>query len=108
MGNNISGCYPKYLRVFTTYQVQGWWTNILSPVKSQPVERNVNETSEIVKQTLKNRRYNLKSETSIWKSKNNPLKGHNKSIQLVCYTFLARKKTPKGNNKKVSFSTTNL
>ena len=24
------GCYPKYLLIFTSYQVQGWWTMILS------------------------------------------------------------------------------
>ena len=33
--NHKIGCYPKYLLVFPTYQVQGWCTIILSPVKSQ-------------------------------------------------------------------------
>ena len=36
-------CCPKYILIFTAYQVQGWWTIILSPVKSQPDGRNVTE-----------------------------------------------------------------
>ena len=36
-------CYPKSLMVFTAYQVQGWWTIIISPVKSQPDGINVRE-----------------------------------------------------------------
>ena len=39
-GNHTIGCYPKYLLVFTEYQVQGWWTMIISTVKSLPYGRN--------------------------------------------------------------------
>ena len=28
-------CYPKYLLLFAAYQVQGWWTMIISPLKDQ-------------------------------------------------------------------------
>ena len=34
-------CYHKYLLILTSYQVQGWWTMIISPVRSQPDGRNV-------------------------------------------------------------------
>ena len=27
-GKHITGCYPKYLLIFTAYQVQRWWTMI--------------------------------------------------------------------------------
>ena len=54
--------------------MQGWWTIISSPVKSQPGGSNVKETSDFAKNKLGTRRYNLKSETSIWKSKHNPPK----------------------------------
>ena len=33
-------CYLKYSFIFTSYQIQGWWTIILSPVKFQPYGRN--------------------------------------------------------------------
>ena len=35
------GCYPKSLRIFAAYQVQGWCNMIISPVKSQPYGSNV-------------------------------------------------------------------
>ena len=34
-------CYPKTLLIFTAYQLQGWWTMILSPVKAQTDGINV-------------------------------------------------------------------
>ena len=34
-------CYTKYFLVFTAYQLQGWWTMILSPVKYQQNGSNV-------------------------------------------------------------------
>ena len=42
-GKHKVGYYPKSLLVFTTYQVQGWWTMILIPVKYQPDDNNVRE-----------------------------------------------------------------
>ena len=30
-GNPKNGCYSKSLLIFTTYQVQEWWTMIISP-----------------------------------------------------------------------------
>ena len=36
-------CYSKYLLIFTAYQVQGWWTMSLSPIKAQPDGRNFRE-----------------------------------------------------------------
>ena len=38
---HIIGFYPKYLLIFTAYQLQGWWTIIISPVKYQPGCSNV-------------------------------------------------------------------
>ena len=40
-GNHKIGFYPQYLLIFTAYQVQGWWTVIISLVKSQPYGSNV-------------------------------------------------------------------
>ena len=37
------GCYPKSLLILTAYQVHGWWTMILIPVKYQPDGSNVRE-----------------------------------------------------------------
>ena len=37
------GCYPKYIIIFTAYQVQVWWSMILSPVKYQLYGSNVTE-----------------------------------------------------------------
>ena len=34
-GKHEIGFYPKYILVFTAYELQGWWTIILSPVKDQ-------------------------------------------------------------------------
>ena len=42
-GNNKFGCFPKYILLFTAYQLQGWCTVIISPVKSQPDGINVRE-----------------------------------------------------------------
>ena len=42
-GKHKVGCYPKYLLIFNAYQVQVWWTMILSPVKAQPDGSNVTE-----------------------------------------------------------------
>ena len=36
-------CYPKYLLILNEYQVTGWWTIILGPVKAQPHVINVTE-----------------------------------------------------------------
>ena len=43
-GKHKIGCYPKSLIIVTSYQVQGWCTMILSPVKDQPDRSNVTET----------------------------------------------------------------
>ena len=40
-GKHKTGCYPKYLLLFTEYKVQVWWTMILSPVQSHPDGINV-------------------------------------------------------------------
>ena len=37
------GCYPKYLLIFTSYQVQGWRKMIIIPVIYQPDGSNVTE-----------------------------------------------------------------
>ena len=42
-GKHKIGCYPKSILIFNTCQVQGWWTMILSTVKSQTDGRNVRE-----------------------------------------------------------------
>ena len=42
-GKHKIGCYPKYLLIFTAYQVQGWWKIILSSVKYRPDCSNVRE-----------------------------------------------------------------
>ena len=42
-GKHKIGCYPKYILIFTAYQVQAWWNMILSPVKSQQDGSNVTE-----------------------------------------------------------------
>ena len=39
--NNKIRLYPKYLIIFTAYQLQGWCNTILIPVKDQPDGRNV-------------------------------------------------------------------
>ena len=36
-------CYPKSIMMFTDYQVQGWWTRILSTIKYQPYGINAKE-----------------------------------------------------------------
>ena len=50
--NDKIECYPKSLLIFIAYQVQGWCTMILSPVKSQPNESNVKETAEFFAKKL--------------------------------------------------------
>ena len=40
-GKHKIGFYPKSILVFTTYQVQGRWTMIISPVKAEPDGSNV-------------------------------------------------------------------
>ena len=42
-GKHKIGWYPKSLLIFTSYQVQGWWTMIMSPVKAKPDGSNVTE-----------------------------------------------------------------
>ena len=42
-GNHKIGCFPKHIVVFTVYQIQGWRTMILKPVKYQPDGSNVRE-----------------------------------------------------------------
>ena len=42
-GRHKIGCYLKSLLIFTTYQVQGWWNMIISPVKYQPHGINIKE-----------------------------------------------------------------
>ena len=42
-GKHKIGCDPQSLIIFTAYKVQGWWTNILIPVKAQPYGSNTKE-----------------------------------------------------------------
>ena len=42
-GKHIIVCYPKYLLIFTAYQVQRWLTMILSTIKLQLDVINVRE-----------------------------------------------------------------
>ena len=44
----------------------------------------------------------LKPETSIWKTRNNPSKGHDKNAPLNYDTVSSRKNPPKGHNKNIS------
>ena len=37
------GCHPKYILIFTAYQVKWWCTMIISPLKAQPDFINVTE-----------------------------------------------------------------
>ena len=35
------GLLPKYILIFTAYEVQGWWNMIIIPVKAKPYGSNV-------------------------------------------------------------------
>ena len=50
---------------------------ILSPVKTKLDGRNGKETSHFSKKEIRTRKDILKSETSIWKARKKPPKGHN-------------------------------
>ena len=62
-GKHKVSCYQKSLLILTAYQVQGWWTMILSPVKYQT---NVINVREIILKSSWHTHLNIPSHTHLF------------------------------------------